>query len=106
MYGSKTEIGGTPEEDYCQDPKPLDQIFTFVFPKSFQIQRKTYCDHFLSHLRNLKAKRNLHLVPNLVVTLDDRVLFPILLDKPNYIISFQEATVLVALIYQVAIFDF
>ncbi len=48
MYGSKTEIGGTPEEDYCQDSNPLDQIFTFALAKSFQTQRKKYCDHLLS----------------------------------------------------------
>ena len=92
VYGSKTEIGGTPEEGYCQDSNPLDQILTFAFAKSFQTQKETYSNHFLSHLRNLKADKNLHLASNLIVTLDDRVLFPILLDKPNYIISFQEAT--------------
>ena len=92
VYGSKTGFQGTPKEDYCQDSKPFDQIFTFALAKSFQTQRKTYCDHLLSHLRNLKAEKNLHLAPNLVVTLDDRVLFPILLDKLNYITSFQEVT--------------
>ena len=90
VYGSKTEIEGT--QDYCQDSNPLDQIFTFALAKSFQTQRKTYCDHFLSHLRNLKAENNLHLAPNLIVTLDDEMLSPILLDKRNCVISFQEAT--------------
>lgn len=92
MYGSKTGFQGTPEEDYCQDSKPIDQIFTFALAKSFQTQRKTYCDHFLSHLRNLKAEKNLHLAPNLIVTLDNEMLSPILLDKRNCVISFQEAT--------------
>ena len=90
MYGSKTEIGGT--QDYCQNSKPFDQIFTFALAKSFRTQRKTYSHHFLSHLRNLKAEKNLHLAPNLVVTLDDGILSPILLDERQLVISFQEAT--------------
>ena len=90
VYGSKAGIGGT--QDHCQDSNPFDQIFTFALAKSFRTQRKTYCDHFLSHLRNLKADKNLHLAPNLVVTLDDGVLSPILLDKRQLVISFQEAT--------------
>ena len=90
VYGSKTEIGGT--QDYCQNSKPFDQIFTFALAKSFRTKRKTYSKHFLSHLRNLKAEKNLHLAPNLVVTLDDGVLSPILLDKRQPVISFQEAT--------------
>lgn len=92
VYGSKAGFRGTPEEDYCQNSKPFDQIFTFALAKSFRTQRKTYCGHFLSHLRNLKAEKNLHLAPNLVVTLDDGVLSPILLDERQPIISFQEAT--------------
>lgn len=92
MYGSKTEIGGTPEEDYCQDSNPFDQIFTFVLAKSFRTQKETYCNHFLSYLRNLKAEENLQLSPNLVITLDNGVLSPVLLDKRHPVISFQEAT--------------
>ena len=92
VYGSKTGFQGTLEEDYCQNSKPLDQIFTFALAKSFRTKRKTYSKHFLSHIRNLKAEKNLHLSPNLIVTLDDEMLSPILLDKRQPVISFQEAT--------------
>lgn len=72
------------------------QIFTFALAGSFALRKETLCKHFLEHLNYLKSDRKFHLLPNLIVALNDGLITPFLDNKVEdgggRTISFQDAT--------------
>jgi len=73
-YGSSGSFSGTVEEQFDQDTKPLDQIFSFALARSLELQPATLCTKYAE----LAAHHGRTLSPNLIVTLkDNQVLTPL-----------------------------
>lgn len=88
-YGSNVTFEGTPEEEFNQTEKPIDQIFGFAIAGSLGVTADTFCAKF----SELASKTEDYLSPNLMVFLNDGVVFPLSYgSKPIILLSQKDAT--------------
>ena len=71
-YGSNVTFEGTPAEEFNQTEKPLDQIFGFAIAGSLGITQETFCAKF----GEFASRTDDHLSPNLMILLNEGVVFP------------------------------
>jgi hypothetical protein len=88
-YGSNVTIRGTQEEEFNQTETPFDQIFGFAIAGSLGITDKTFCAKFAE----LASRTDDHLSPNLIVLLNEGVVFPLAGgSEPTILLSQKDAT--------------
>lgn len=66
-YGSPVEFVGTPEEQFDQDRKSLDQVCSFVLCQRLTASPKATLDNFVEESREVGPA----LAPNILVSLED-----------------------------------
>jgi hypothetical protein len=80
---------GSLEEEFNQTEKPCDQIFGFAIAGSLGVADETFCAKFAE----LASKTDDHLSPNLMVLLNDGVVFPLAGgSNPTILLSQKNAT--------------
>ncbi len=72
-YGNSIAVRGALEEEFNQAEKPFDQIFGFAIAGSLGITEETFCAKFAE----LASKTDDHLSPNLMVLLNEGIIFPL-----------------------------
>ena len=88
-YGNNGGVVGTPEQGFNQTEKPFDQIFGFAIAGSLKLKADTFCAKFAE----LASSTDDYLSPNLLVLLNNGVVFPIKIDTQAYIqLSQKDAT--------------
>jgi len=76
-YGSRQNIRGTESERYDPINKDSDEIFGFVLCEKFGLKPKTLLDKYIKLIKS----KDRHLVPNLIVSINDGLIT--FIDKPN-----------------------
>jgi len=72
-YGSNVALEGTPDEEFNQIENPFDQIFGFAIAGSLGVTDETFCAKFAE----LASRTDDHLSPNIMVLLNEGVVFPL-----------------------------
>jgi hypothetical protein len=72
IFGSSTSFVGTAAEQFDQDRRSLDQVFTFVLCQRFLASPQTTLDNFAQECRTSGAA----LVPNMITSLADGSIYP------------------------------
>jgi len=71
-YGNGTSFAGTPAEQFDQDRKSLDQVYSFVLCQCFMARPQTTLDNFAQECRETGAP----MMPNMVVSLENGGIYP------------------------------
>jgi len=88
-YGSNINFAGAPSEEFNQKEKPSDQIFGFAIAGSLGVTNETFCEKFAK----LASKTDDHLSLDLMVFLNEGVVFPLAGgSKPTILLSQKNAT--------------
>ena len=74
-YGSPLTAIGSKSEEYNQETKPTDQIYGFALAGTTELSPQTLCSKFTT----FAAEAGRPLSPNLIVTLDDGILCPVVI---------------------------
>jgi len=71
-YGSTTCFSGTPEQQFDQSRRSLDQVYSFVLCQRFEATPQTTIRNLADETRQAGA----HLMPNIVTSLADGSIYP------------------------------
>ena len=66
-YLTSLSMAGTEEQRYCQKDNPFDQIYGFILCHAFGLKEQT----IIEKLKEEIGKRETHLLPNLIVSLNN-----------------------------------